>query len=105
MSRFTKSRPAVNRRLVKISDIHVVVPPALADRLRRYRRQVGIEDVLNYVRYCVMITTQLLMLVRDGSHIFIVSNDGQIRHELLLDSEDLGFDVARIKERLDSFEF
>jgi hypothetical protein len=105
MSKQAKTRPAVNRSLDELRDIRVVVPPALANRLRRYRRHVGIEDARNYIRYCVMITTQLLQLVREGNHIFIVGNDGQICYELSFDSVDLGFDVARIKERLDSFEF
>lgn len=105
MSGQVKTRPSTNQRSKGLRDIRMVISPSLTDRLRRYCRQVGIEDTRDYVRYCVMITTQLLQLAREDHHICVVGDDGQICYEIKFDSSDLGFDVKHIKERLESFEF
>lgn len=96
----TTTHPAIYR---KVTSIDSVIPPALRALLKPYARMVGARRASDYVRFCVLVTTELLQAVQCGAKIYIVEADSSLE-VYPLGSCELGNDLAQARDIFNSFE-
>lgn len=87
----------------RVGSIDAVIPHALRARLKPYARLVGARRASDYVRYCVVVTTELLQAKRRGAKLLIIEQDGEL-WDYSLGTRELGNDTERAAEIFREFE-